>query len=416
MSPTKVIIAGCGIAGPVLAVFLKSKGYSPVIYERNKRDLDATGLSLMLQPNGLRLLSILPGFDLSAIPSQTADEARFFSWMPEAQIPLASSTDFAAGLERFGFQPRGVERSELHKLLIEHALKSGIDIKWDQKLVAVTQGDGEVRVDLETRAGDKSSDTASFVVGCDGLHSGTRSALFGEHQADFTGCTQTGGMTLIKDLPKSRSKVTAMSTVYGNGSSMIMYPVSETKISWAITQHEAEERETWRGMDQEKQEQVKKGPHSEWGFDSEGIVANAQRMVKYGLYDRKELPNWHKDRVVLLGDAAHPTSPHLGQGANQAFEDIYHLVRLLVKHNPTASPLPTEKLSEIFEEYQILRKARTTALVRGARAMGELRSTSGVEACLARNEIVKNMYTDEAKLLGQMAFLFDAPFTGAPEI
>ena len=48
--------------------------------------------------------------------------------------------------------------------------------------------------------------------------------------------------------------------------------------------------------------------------------------------------------------------------------------------------------------------------------MGELRATSGVEACLARNEAVKNMYADEARLREQVAILFDAPFKGAPEI
>lgn len=415
MSSTKVIIAGCGIAGPVLGVFLKSKGYHPIIYERNKRDLDAVGLSLMLHPNGLRVLSLLPDFDLSAIASRAIDEVSFYSWIPEARVPLASSAKFVARLEQYGFQSRGVERPELHRLLIEHALKSGVDIKWDHRLVGLTESDEEVRVDLVTGAGGRTSDTASFVVGCDGLHSGTRSALFGAQRADYTGCTQTGGITLIKDL-KLGSKAPAMATIYGNGTSIIMYPISDTKVSWAMVQREAEERETWRGMDKEKQEQLKKGPLSEWGFDAEGVVANAQRMVKYGLYDRKELPTWHKGRVVLLGDAAHPTSPHLGQGANQAFEDVYHLVRLLVKHNPTASPLPTEKLSEIYEEYQLLRKTRTTALVQGARAMGELRATSGTEACLARNEVVRNMYGDEAKLLEQSAFLFDAPFKGAPEI
>lgn len=87
-----------------------------------------------------------------------------------------------------------------------------------------------------------------------------------------------------------------------------------------------------------------------------------------------------------------------------------------MKHNPTASPLPTKKLGEIFEEYQIIRKARTTALVKGARAMGELRVTAGTEACLSRNETVKRLYDDEEKLLEQGSFLYGAPFTGNPEI
>ena len=57
---------------------------------------------------------------------------------------------------------------------------------------------------------------------------------------------------------------------------------------------------------------------------------------------------------------------HLGQGANQAFEDIYHLVRLLTKHNPSAAPPSTELLETVFSEYEQLRIARTSALVLGA--------------------------------------------------
>lgn len=81
-------------------------------------------------------------------------------------------------------------------------------------------------------------------------------------------------------------------------------------------------------MDKDKQEEFKKGPLSQWGFEGEGLVNNAYRLVKvsdnsavgpskyltlhipkYGLYDRPQSTTWHKDRVVLLGDAAHPTSP-----------------------------------------------------------------------------------------------------------
>lgn len=139
-----------------------------------------------MQSNGLRVLSLLPNFDISAIPSQTLDALNFRSWIPEAQASLASSAVPLLGRERFGFQIRGVERPELQRMLIETALKTGVDIKWDHALVALEQDDEEVRVHFANGA----TDTASFVIGCDGLHSSTRMALFGKERADFTGCTQ----------------------------------------------------------------------------------------------------------------------------------------------------------------------------------------------------------------------------------
>ncbi|KZP34264.1 FAD/NAD(P)-binding domain-containing protein [Athelia psychrophila] len=409
MAPTKVIIIGCGIAGPVLGAFLQNKGYRVVIYERTKRDSDAAGVSLMLQSNGLRVLSLLPNFDIAAIPAQPLDSMNFRSWMPDAEVSLAESATPRLGRERFGFQMRGAERPELQRMLIDTALASGVEIHWEQTPTALEQGDDEVRVLFA----DGAADTASFVIGCDGIHSSTRAALFGKERADYTGCTQIGGVSVVEDL---KTKGYAMTTIYGNGNSLIMYPISDRKVSWAVTQFEAEERDTWRAMDAEKQEEFKKGPLSQWGFEGAGLIASAHRIVKYGLYDRPQLTTWHKGRVALLGDAAHPTSPHLGQGANQAFEDVYHLVRLLTQANPTAAPQPTAALAAVFAEYEGLRIARTAILVNGARRMGELRVVGGVDACLARNETVRRMYTDDAQVLEKTAFVLEGPFTGASEI
>lgn len=100
---------------------------------------------------------------------------------------------------------------------------------------------------------------------------------------------------------------------------------------------------------------------------------------------------------------------HLGQGANQAFEDIYHLVRLLTKHNPSAAAPSTELLETIFSEYEQLRIARTSELVKGARKQGEVRVVSGEEKCKARNEAVKAVYADE-KFMERWLEFFTHPF------
>ena len=85
--------------------------------------------------------------------------------------------------ERFGFPVIGVRRPEFQRLLINTAEKYGIEIKWAHQAIEFEQSQDEVQVTFTN--GDK--DTASFVVGCDGLHSNTRIALFGMEKADFTG-------------------------------------------------------------------------------------------------------------------------------------------------------------------------------------------------------------------------------------
>ena len=82
---------------------------------------------------------------------------------------------------------------------------------------------------------------------------------------------------------------------------------------------------------------------------------------------------------------------HIGQGANQAFEDIYHLVRLLCKHNPSAVTPSTELLSKIFTQFEDLRIPRTSEFVKRARKLGELRVVHGVEECKKRNNHLRQM-------------------------
>jgi len=304
---------------------------------------------------------------------------------------------------------KGVDRPGFRRLIVQTAKDHGVVIHWEHSLVSLEQGVDEVRVKFE----NGHTDMASFVIGCDGLHSNTRSAIFGREKADFTGLTQTAGESLTA---KAYSGKFAMTNIYANGVSMVLYPVNSTTTSWAITQQEEEAKETWRAMDEQTKEEFKKGPLSIWGFEGEGLVKSAEKLIKYGLYDRPELKSWHKDRVVLLGDAAHPTSPHLGQGANQAFEDIYHLVRLLVKHNLKASPPSTELLSTIFREYEGIRIPRSAKLVTNARKNGEVRVVDGVDACLARNHVVRKAWKDDEKALDASEYFLSGPFTGKSEI
>lgn len=111
---------------------------------------------------------------------------------------------------------------------------------------------------------------------------------------------------------------------YGNAIHVIAYPVSTTHTSWAITLPETEEaQESWRPYTAEEMTTIRSRLEpldDEFDGAVMEMLVSAQRIVKFGLFDRPELPpsQWHSRRCVLVGDAAHPTSPHLGQGVNQA--------------------------------------------------------------------------------------------------
>ncbi|KAI0307436.1 hypothetical protein B0F90DRAFT_1673550 [Multifurca ochricompacta] len=296
----KVIIVGCGVAGPALAIFLKQLGFNPVIYERTKGFADA-GLSLLLQPNGLKVLSLLPGL-FAALPGKNIVSMSSYSTLEE-DPGLLGKNDVPADMpEAFGYPMRGVRRTELIRLLINTAEAQGISIRWGHRLSNVEQNEAGVTATFSNGF----SDTGAFLVGCDGLHSATRAALFGEEPTTFLELTQTGG---ISPTPSDMLDHAYVINWCGNGAHMMAYPISDTHTSWAITLREGEGRETWRAVDQHEAETIKRSSIAQWGFGASELIKTAEKIVKFGLYDRPELHSWHKGRIVLLGDAAHPTPP-----------------------------------------------------------------------------------------------------------
>ena len=87
-------------------------------------------------------------------------------------------------------------------------------------------------------------------------------------------------------------------------------------------------------------------------------------------------------------------SQHLGQGANQSFEDVDALIELLQKYNPSGNSPATATLGTIFTELEKVRIPRTAELVKRARAQGDAHIVSGAEACIARNNAIRALCQD----------------------
>jgi salicylate hydroxylase len=275
----------------------------------------------------------------------------------------------------FGYPLLGIKRTVVLRLLHDELNRQSIPVHFNKSLCALSQSNDQVTAEF----GDGTKVTGDYLIGCDGLRSTVRQLLFGSDQSTYTGLTQTIGITERMD-PLDRS---TMLNVYGEGGThFITYPFDANQACFACTFREPiADTESWRSLSNEQALMfVRECGFAQWASPVDKCIANTSRLFKIGVYDRPELSTWHKDRVILTGDAAHATSPHIGQGANQAMEDAYYLVKFW--------KMNVNNHIKAFEDYTQLRKERTTRLVQAARRQGEARVCTKPEECQQRNAML----------------------------
>lgn len=411
----KVLIIGAGISGPILALLLKKKGYSPIVLEK-VRELGDVGSGLMLMPNGLKVLSLV-GLSSPITSSVRNLEAILdFTWEGQAiggtELPVTWK-------ETYGQPACGVKRSVLN-LALKGALKrAGIPLLEGWKLAQINESTDSVTA----ISASGQQETGSFLLGCDGIRSGARKILLEqrgvrEMEPVFTGLVQVAGISRTPDAFLRMNA--AMRNYYGDKTHLITYPsfpIEEGMTGWAITSRsETKDIETWQSMDEDQLKVFKaklKEEFQGWSEEIRELVGGAEKVIKYGLYDREALDpeDWvsRGGRCVLVGDAAHPTSPHLGQGANQALEDCWWLSSLLPDVE-NGKELETGELKAVFKEFAEQRQPRTAQLVKGARMQGELRVAGGGEVGRLRDEKLRQGWKAEEAVRAKYDGLLREPF------
>lgn len=152
-----------------------------------------------LQPNGLRLLSEIPDF-VQHIPGQPIATLTSFSTL-EGSPGLLHASSLPSLLPKLlnldhGLGVLAVSRSKFHAYILERAEAAGVVFHWGKRVVDVVQLENSTGTDKDAEEKvkvvfeDGTSDEASWVIGCDGLHSGVRIALFGKEAADYNGVSQ----------------------------------------------------------------------------------------------------------------------------------------------------------------------------------------------------------------------------------
>jgi salicylate hydroxylase len=210
MSAPKVLIRGCGVAGPAVALFLRRKGYIPVVLERST-SADSEGSALGLAPNGYVLIVQLQVIwadqfhslkVLSALGITSGWKDVIQPYEQSLNITydgiLLTKSSLSSVLERYGHPMGGILRSFLNRSLKDALSSAGIPVISKFKVSAIVEEEDQITVVAE----DGRREEGSFVIGCDGLNSVVGASIIKSHNkpvelVDFTGIVQVRLLLLV---------------------------------------------------------------------------------------------------------------------------------------------------------------------------------------------------------------------------
>jgi 2-polyprenyl-6-methoxyphenol hydroxylase-like FAD-dependent oxidoreductase len=350
----KALIIGCGVAGPVVALFLQRAGIEAEIYEARASSTDYGGNFLNMACNGLGILKTL-GLD-EQVSSQGSPIPRMISWSGKGK-PLGEVRNGARA--EVGAPSINILRSRLHQVLREEAERRRIKIAFGKKLAGLESSAQGV---VATFA-DGTTAEGSLLVGCDGIHSRTRSLINPDAPPPhYTGLIGTGGFASHSSFPPTPD---TMHFVFGKRAFFGYHISSSGEMYWFanILQRSAPSRgDLDMIVSEEWQERLLDLFREDMPLISKLIRTTESTIIGYPFYDIPTQPLWHKGRVVLVGDAIHAVSPSAGQGASLAAEDAIVLAKCLRDREDHALA---------FATYERLRRERVERMVRHGRNVGQ---------------------------------------------
>ena len=346
------------------AIALRQAGIEATVYERAP-ELREVGAGLSLWPNAVHVLDHLGvGAALRAIGGpQLGGGIR----APDGRVLVGSSDTALAA--RFGAPTVLVHRAELLDAL-------GQRLGWQH-----IQTGAELREFVQDVHGVTATFTngqtarADLLIGADGLYSTVRQALFGHRPPRYSGYTAWRGVT---EVPSDAELMKLLGEMWGRGVRLGMVPMSRGRVYWYAVRNAPEgEADGPAGRKADVLALVRG-----WARPAEEVIGATRdsAILRNDIYDRPPLRRWVVGRAALLGDAAHPMTPNLGQGACQALEDALELARCLRSSGDAQIGL---------DAYQARRLPRTSAIVRRSRQIGRVSQWSNPLACRLREALLR---------------------------
>ena len=347
-APLHVVVVGGGIGGLFAANALIAHGLEVSLYEQAPA-LGEVGAGVYITPNAVRQMQRVGlGPAVEKWGARVGLKSHYFrhDGSPIAPVQVTDASGWSANF--------GMHRADLVDLLAA-PLPPGV-VHCGHRAVGFEQAGDVARV----RFANGAFAEGDVVVGADGIHSELRPHVFPPSRPVFHGTISYRGLVArerLPDWPMDRWEMWA-----GPKKHFLVFPVRHgTMVNYVgFVPTDEEMKESWSAPgDPDRLRREFEG----WDPRIGQVLKQVDKCFRWALYDREPLPTWSKGRLTLLGDAAHPMLPHLGQGANQSIEDGMALATIL-------SRVDRMRVPAALLAYERLRRERVAEVQLGARKHG----------------------------------------------
>ena len=398
----KAIIIGAGIAGPIAAILLKRAGFEAQVFEAWPYSTGIGG-GLQIAPNGMHVLAAAGLAEEMIGRGSVAEAFEFYSQSGGRLGAINMNMQ-----QRFGQPAVNMRRATLNEAIVNRAWCENVELFFEKRLVRI-----EDRADQPVVAhfADGSSAEGDFLIGADGVHSAVRTHVVPDGPKPFdTGLIGFGGFVPRSLLEHSGIGQRVQTTFGQSGFFGYGFCSSDPEdgVMWWSTQPAPVgiDAATYRAMSQTALKRHLLNFHAGWHDPIPQILEAAENICVTATLDVARLPTWSRGRTVLIGDAAHATSPHAGQGASIALEDALRLAHLLREG---------EEFSVTFDKFERERRPRTERVVALARRNGNNKREFSPTGAWIRDRMMKLLIPITAPTMDWMYSYNPCDVTPPPE-
>ncbi|MFW9621172.1 MAG: 3-hydroxybenzoate 6-monooxygenase [Macromonas sp.] len=371
-SQLPVLVSGGGIGGLAAALALVRQGFQVQVFEQAP-EIGEIGAGIQLGPNAFHAFDALGVGDKTRARAVYTDCMVMHDAIDETLVGKIETGE--AFRQRFGNPYAVIHRVDIHSSLLEGAVETGkVEFFTSTRIEKIEQDEAAGTVTAIDQNGKRW--TGQALIGADGGKSVVRTQYVNDPPR-VTGHVVYRAVVDKADFPEDL-KWNAASLWAGPKCHLVHYPLRGGEQYNVVVTFHSRQQEQWGVTDGSKEE-------VESYF--QGICPKARQLIelpktwkRWATADREPIPQWSFGRVTILGDAAHPTTQYMAQGACMALEDAVTLGEALRVTN--------KNWAEALDLYQKNRIARTGRIVLSGREMGRLYHAAGVER-LIRNSLWK---------------------------